>query len=144
MVFPFSASFERSIKTMITSDNKDEILWYINKTILEDKADNVVVAHMTVSYEGSTGGRGSMFNGVNNGVVSLACKGDKWYVEYKINLRRLFTVMLIMSATMESFALFVQDARWVGIVAFLCLWGFSWVLEIRRHGKFGGLPDSRN
>lgn len=135
MTFPFSARFDRPLKTMITPDNKEQILQYIKKRILEDKADNVIVEDMTVCYKGSTSNlRGSLFGSVDNGIFYLVFKNNCWFLDYQINMRELFIVTSIISTIMEVFALATGGPWWIGIAAFLWLCGANWVLSLIRHG----------
>jgi hypothetical protein len=48
MAFPISVNFNKRLKATITSDNKQQILQHIEKSILQDKANNIVVEHMRV------------------------------------------------------------------------------------------------
>ena len=85
MTFPFSIRFNRSLKTIITSDNEEKILQYIEKSILEDKADNVVVEDISVNYKGSTSNwRSSLFGSVDNGVFCLVYKTTVGFLTIKL------------------------------------------------------------
>jgi len=135
MAFPFSASFERSIKTIVTSDNKDQILFYIKKSILDDKADNVVVDDMTVRYKGSTSvWNFALFRGVDDGIFSLICKGDKWFLYYHISLRTLIIGALIASCLMEILSLTNDGPWWMGTIFLFWPFGVAWFFEAGRHG----------
>lgn len=135
MTFPFSVRFNRSLKTIITSDNEKKILQYIEKSILEDKADNVVVEDMSVNYKGSTSNwRSSLFGSVDNGIFCLVYKNNSWFLNYQINMRRLFIGTSIMSIIMGVFALANNGPWWIGIAAFLWLCGANWVTNFIRHG----------
>jgi len=81
MTFPFSVQFDRPLKTIITPDNERQILQHIKKTILEDKANNVVVEDMSVNYKGSTSNwRGSLFGSVDNGIFCLVYENNSWFL----------------------------------------------------------------
>ena len=135
MIFPFSVIFNRSLKTVITPDNKEQILQYIRESILKDKADHVIVKDLSVSYKGSTANRrGSLFGGVDNGVFSLVHKNNSWLLNYQINMRQLFISTSILSIIMGVFMLVNGGPWWVGIVAFLWLCGVNWVISAIRHG----------
>jgi hypothetical protein len=135
MTFPFSVHFGRSLKTTITPDNKEQILQYIKQSILEDKADNVIIEDVTVCYKGSTSNwRGSLFGSVDNGIFYLIYKDNSWFLDYQINMRELFIATSIMSTIMEVFVLSTGGPWWIGIAAFLWLCGANWILNLIRHG----------
>jgi len=138
MAFPFLASFERSIKTVVTPENKDQLLSYIKGTILEEKADNVVVEDMAVRYKGSTGGRGSIFNTVDSGIFSLVCKDDNWFVDYQMSMHNFVMIALVAIGIIEIL-LTLGDGPWaVHIVALFWPFGLAWVVEMGRHGALAG------
>lgn len=135
MGFPFSVHFNRSLKTTITSDNKEHVLQYVKKNILEDKANNVFVEDMAVKYSGSTSNwRGSLFGSVDNGVFNLVYKNDSWFLNYQINMRKLFIGTSILSIIMGVIALVSSGPWWIGIAAFLWLCGANWITNLIRHG----------
>jgi hypothetical protein len=102
---------------------------------LDDKADNVVVEELAVKYEGSTSNwTGSLYRGVDNGIFSLVYKEGGWFLNYQINMRKLFTVTSIMSAIMGIVILVNQGPWWVGLLMFLWLCGGNWVINLLRHG----------
>jgi len=134
MIFPFSVCFNRSLKTTITPDNKEQILQYVGKSILRDKADNIVVEDLSVSYKGSTSyWRGSLFGSVDNGTFYLTYKNNSWFLTYQINMRKLFIGTSILSTIMGVFALVSGRPWWVGIAAFLWLCGANWITNLIRH-----------
>jgi len=136
MKFPFTVRFNRSLKTVITADNKEQVLQYITDRILEDKANNIVPEDMAVSYKGSTSNwRGSLFGSVDNGVFYLIYKNDRWSLNYEINMRKLFVGALVMSIVMGAFASTNGSPWWVGIAAFLWLCGVNWIIIVIRHGS---------
>jgi len=51
MDFPVSVKFNKPLKILITPDNQQQILQYIEKSILKDKANNVVVEDLRVTYK---------------------------------------------------------------------------------------------
>jgi len=135
MIFPFSVCFNRLLKTTITPDNKGQVLQYIGKSILRDKADKVVVEDMFVSYQGSTSyWRGSLFGSVDNGAFYLTYKSNSWFLIYQINMRKLFIGTSILSIAMGIFALVSGGPWWIGIAAFLWLCGANWITNLIRHG----------
>ncbi len=135
MTFPFSVQYDRVLKTSINSDNREMVLQYIKKRILEDNADNVVVENMAVTYKGSTSNwRGSLFGGVDDGKFYLVYKNNTWFLYYLINMSELFIVTSIMSAFMELFSLAGGGPWWIGIVAFSWLGGVNWIVSFLRHG----------
>jgi hypothetical protein len=134
MTFPVSVAFNKSLKTTITSDNKEQILQYIKKSILEDKADNVIIQDTCVSYKGSTSNwRGALFGSVDNGIFNLLYKDNGWFLNYQINMRKLFIGTAILSSIMGVFALVSGGPWWVGIAAFMWLCGANWVINLIRH-----------
>jgi hypothetical protein len=136
MIFPFSVNFNESLKTTITPENKEQVLQYIKKSILEDKADNVVIDGMQVAYKGSTSPwRGSLYTGVDNGFFDLVAKGNSWFLKYRINMRQLFIVTSIMSTIMGGIAISTGGPPWVGLIMFLWLCGANWVINLIRHGS---------
>ena len=135
MTFPFSVSFNRKLEAAITSDNQHKILLYIKKSILEDKANNIVVEDLVVKYRGSTSNwRGSLFGSVDNGIFYLVYKNNSWFLNYKINMRKLFVGASILSTIMGVFALVNGGPWWIGIMAFLWLCGANWIINLIRHG----------
>jgi hypothetical protein len=136
MIFPFSVNFTESLKTVITPQNKEQALQYIKNSILEDKADNVVVGDMQVRYKGSTSPwRGSLYRGVDNGIFDLVAEGNSWVLKYRINMRQLFIVTSIMSTIMGVIAISTGGPPWIGLVMFLWLCGANWVTNLIRHGS---------
>ena len=130
MIFPFSVCFNTSLKTIVTPDNKEQILRYIEKNILRDKADNVVVKDISVYYKGSTSNwRSSLFGSVDNGVFNLIYKNDSWFLNYQIIMFRLFIIASIMSIIIG-----VGGPWWIGIAAFSWLCGANWIINFIRHG----------
>jgi len=135
MTFPFSVRFNRSLKTIITADNEEQILQYIKQSILADKADNVVVEDRCVNYKGSTSNwRGSLFGSVDKGLFCLAYKNNNWFLTYQINLHKLFIVTAIFSIIMGVFALANNGPWWIGIAAFMWLCGANWIIIFIWHG----------
>jgi hypothetical protein len=136
MAFPISVLFNRSLKTVISSDNKEQIFQYIKKNILEDKADNVIVEDMRISYQGSTSNwRGSLFGSVDNGTFDLFSKENDWFLNYQINMRKLFIGTAILSTIAGVCAQVGDGLWWVGIAAFLWLCGANWIIIFIRHGS---------
>jgi hypothetical protein len=134
MTFPVSINFHKQLKITITPDNKQQIFQYIEKYILEDKADNVVVEEMHVTYKGSTSiWRGSLFGSVDDGIFNLIYKNDGWWLNYQINMRKLFIGTAVLSIIMGVFALVSCGPWWVGIAAFLWLCGANWITNLIRH-----------
>jgi len=134
MIFPFSVSFNKQLKAKIISDNQQAILQYIMKSILDDKANNVVVEDIHVTYRGSTSNwRGSLFGSVDDGIFSLIYKHNNWWLNYQINMRKLFIGTAILSSIMGVFALVNGGPWWIGIAAFLWLGGGNWIINLIRH-----------
>jgi len=135
MIFPFSVSFNRSLKTTVTADNKERILRYIRKSILKDKADNIFAEDLSVRYKGSTSfWRGSLFGSVDNGVFNLVLKNNSWLLEYQIKMHKLFIGTSFMSVIMGTFSIANGGPWWIGILAFLWLCGANWITNCIRHG----------
>ncbi|MCO5946683.1 hypothetical protein [Mucilaginibacter flavidus] len=134
MAFPISVSYSKPLKATITSDNQQQILNFIEKSILKDKADNVVVEEKHVKYRGSTSAwRGSLFRSVDNGIFTLIYKNDGWWLNYQIKMRKLFVGAAILSGVMGVFALANTGPWWVGIAAFLWFCGANWIINLIRH-----------
>lgn len=135
MIFPFSVQFNRSLKAIITADNKDQVLRYIEKSIIKGKADNVVVGDMTIYYKGSSSNSNwSLFRSVDDGIFKLLYKDNAWILNYQINMRRLFIGTAILSTIMGIYMGVAGGFWWVGIVFFLCLCGGNWIINLIRHG----------
>ncbi|GAA4922840.1 hypothetical protein [Mucilaginibacter defluvii] len=135
MPFPVDVIYDRRLKSIVTDDNAESILSYIRKSILEDKADNVSVDGMTVIYSGSASNwRGSLYGGIDGGKFSLIYRDDAWYLIYHIGLRQLFIFSSLFSLCAAGFMFFNNGPWWVGIIAFLWLGGFNWVISYLRHG----------
>jgi len=135
MTFPISVKYNRPLKATITPDNEQQVLQYIEKSILEDKADNVAIQSLYVTYKGSTSSwNWALFKGIDNGTFRLFYKNNCWFLNYQINMRKLFIYTLIMSAIMGAYALLYGGPWWVGIAAFCWLCGGNWLINIVRHG----------
>lgn len=134
MTFPLSVRFNKPLKTIITSDNKEQILQYIKKRILDDKADNVKVEDIYVSYKGSTSyWNWGLFRSVDSGIFSLLYKDNSWLLNYQINMRELFIGTAILSTLMGIFAEANSGDWWVAIVMFVWLCGANWITNMIRH-----------
>lgn len=106
MIFPFSVTFNIRLKATIIADNQQKILQYIVKSILDDKADNVVVKDILVTYKGSISNwRGSLFGSVDDGSFNLIYKDNDWWLNYQINMSELFIGGAIISSVMSIFVL---------------------------------------
>lgn len=135
MIFPFSVHFSRRLKATITADNQEEILQYITKSISESKANNVVTQEMWVKYKGSTSySRGALFGSVDDGIFNLIYKDNSWWLNYQINMRKLFIGTATLSIIMGTFALVNRGPWWIGIASFLWLCGANWITILIRHG----------
>lgn len=135
MAFPISMCYTNQLKPVVTSENQLQILNFIATSILKDKAGRVVIGDMQVKYKGSTSNwRGSLFNGVNNGVFTLIYKDDNWWLNYQLNMRELFIGTAILSGIMGVFSLVTGGPWWAVIFAFLWLCGGNWVIIVIRHG----------
>ena len=135
MTFPFSVSFDRRLEATITPDNRQDILQYIKKSILDDKANNIVADGIHVTYKGSTSNwRGSLFGSVDDGIFDLIYKDNNWWLNYQINMRKLFIGTAILSGIMGVFALVTGGPWWIGIAAFLWFCGANWIIIFLRHG----------
>ncbi len=134
MIFPFSVSFNKRLAATITSDNQQQILQYIVKSILEDKAKNIAVEDVHVTYKGSTSNwRGSLFGSVDDGIFNLIYKDNNWWLYYKINMRKLFVGAAQLSTIVGLFALVNGGPWWIGIAGFLWLCGANWIINLIRH-----------
>lgn len=134
MVFPFSVRFIKKLKAEITSENQPQALQFIAKYISEDKADNVAVTELNVTYKGSTSiWRGSLFGSVDSGIFSFAFKNNSWRLVYQINMRKLFIGTSILSAIAEISVLIEGGPWWIGIAAFSWLCGANWITNLIRH-----------
>jgi hypothetical protein len=136
MIFPISVKFNSKLKTTITPDNKQQILLFIQKSILEDNANNVVFEDMSVGYKGTTSRwRGALFGSVDNGIFNLLYKDSNWFLIYQINMRKLFIAAAIMSTVMAIFGFKTGDSLWIGIGFFSWFCGGNWIINIIRHGS---------
>jgi len=134
MVFPFSVRFNKKLKAEITSENQAQTLQFIAKYISEDKADNVTITELDVTYKGSTSiWRGSLFGSVDSGIFSFAFKNNCWCLVYQINMRKLFIGTSILSAIAEISVLINGGTWWIGIAAFSWLCGANWITNLIRH-----------
>ena len=132
MSFPFSVEFNRSLKAEITHDNQQKILQYISQIILRGKADNIVVEDLSVTYSGSTAnGRQSLFASIDNGTFGLTYKNGRLWLNYRINVRKLFIRTAILSSTMGAVTL-VSGGPWLAL-GFLLLCSFNWIIDVIRH-----------
>ncbi|MBB2144926.1 hypothetical protein GM921_05500 [Pedobacter sp. LMG 31464] len=105
------------------------------KSILDDKANNVAIEDTHVTYKGSTSNwRGSLFGSVDNGSFILINKDNNWWLNYQINMGKLFIGTAILSSIMGLFILANGGPWWVGIVGFLWLCGANWIINLIRHG----------
>ena len=136
MAFPITVTFNDRLKTVVTADNKQLILLYIANYIREKKADNINIENDSVTYEGSTASSNwGKFNGVDNGIFTLLFKNDKWYIEYQINMRKLFIYTPIMVCGLGIFfALGGGPWWWPVLFGFLWLCGGNWLINWVRHG----------
>lgn len=136
MIFPFVVRFNKRLSAVITSDNEAEVLWLIKKSILADKADHVIAEDLHVSYKGSASNwRGSLFQGVDNGVFTLIYKDNSWWLNYQIDMRKMFIWTAVISACMAAFVIANSGPWWIGVIAFLWLCGANWVTKVLRHGS---------
>lgn len=134
MIFPLSVSFNKRLKATITSDNQQKILQYIAKSILHDQARNVIVEDIQVTYKGSTSyGRGSLFGSIDKGTFNLVYNDNSWWLNYRINMPKLFIATSILSSFMGVFSLVNAGPWWIGIAAFMWLCGTNWVIILIRH-----------
>ncbi len=102
---------------------------------MDEKADHVIAKDLHVTYKGSTSNwRGSLFGGVDDGVFNLIYKDNSWWLNYQINMRKLFIFTTILSSFMGLFALVSGGPWWIGIAAFLWLCGANWIINLIRHG----------
>lgn len=134
MIFPFSVTFNIRLKATIIADNQQKILQYIVKNILDDKADNVVVEDILVTYKGSTSSwRGSLFGSVDDGSFNLIYKDNDWWLNYQISMSGLFIGGAIISSIMSIFVLANGSPWWVVILIFLWFCGVNWIISFIRH-----------
>jgi len=136
MRFPFSFSFERELTNAITPENEQRVLEYIETRITKRKANTIVIEDSSVIFKGSTGGRGSLFIMVDQGVFSLVCMSGTWNLVYQINMKSLFIETGILSAVIEACSLLNGGPWWIGIVPFLWLCGANWAITLIRQGSF--------
>jgi len=135
MTFPFSLYFNRKLNAAITSDTQNNVLDYIKISILDDKADNILIEGLNVTYKGSTSNwRGSLFGSVDDGIFSLIYKEGYWWLIYRINMHKLFISTIILSTIMGVFAFVNGGPWWAGMAAFLWLCGANWFINLVRHG----------
>jgi hypothetical protein len=135
IISPFSISYKRRLKAAITTDNQQSVLQYIVKSISDEKADNIFINDMRITYKGSTSGRGSLYSSVDDGIFDLIFKDNMWWLIYTINMRKLFITTGIMAGFFESFSLANGGPWWIGLVAFAWLCGGNWVFSLLRHGS---------
>lgn len=135
MTSPLSVSFKNRLKAVLTADNQQQILQYIVKTILDEKAKNVAIKDMHVTYRGSTSyWNWSLFKGVDDGIFSLIYKDNSWSLNYQINMLKLFIGTAILSSLMAVFMLINEGPWWTGIFAFSWLCGGNWIINVIRPG----------
>lgn len=135
MTFPFSVCFDRPLKAIITIDNQGRILQYIEKYVIEGKANNVIVEDTRVTYKGSTSGwNTALYRAVDNGTFVLLYKDNQWFLRYQINMYQLFIITSIMSIGIGVFMLVGGGPWWIGIIGFLWLCGANWIINLIRHG----------
>jgi len=133
MPFPFSTRYDKLLNAIITPDNHQQALLYIQKRILEDQGDNVVVENDWVTYKGSTSNlRQSLFGPVDSGVLTVVSKNNRCFLRYEIKLYRLFIIAFIMSVIAELISIGSGD-WWFGVFAFLWLGGMNWIIAVVRH-----------
>ena len=132
MPFPFSIRYNKRLKAIITPDNQQEALLYIQKRIEEDKADNIVIENNQISYKGSTSNRRGLFGSVDDGVFNFKRKGNLSILCYRINMKRVFTIILIL-CTLSELTCIGSGDWWFGIIAFLWLGGINWIIAVTQH-----------
>ena len=136
MIFPVSVTFNKRLKTTVTFTNKQQILQYIKKSISDDKADNIAIEEMHVTYKGSTSNwRSSLYGTVDNGLFNLLYKDNCWWLSYQINMRELFLFTSIASAVMGIIGFVADGSWWIGLGMFLWLCGANWLTNLVRHGS---------
>ncbi len=135
MNFPFAVHFEKKLETKITSDNRDDILQFIENYLLADKADNIVLEDMSVRYKGSKSiWNVSLYRTVDEGLFSLIYKDNSWFLRYQINLRSLFTDTIIISLMFGVVGqIIIGGMWWIGLVAYLWFCGGNWVINVIGH-----------
>ncbi|WP_158826730.1 hypothetical protein [Mucilaginibacter lacusdianchii] len=135
MPFPFSIRYTKPLRAVIMPNNQRQVLEYIKKRILADKADNIVMSEESVTYKGSTSAnkRHALFESVDCGSFTLSNKGNKWCLVYKIKMYKLFIFTSLMAAFMGLIAQIGNGDWWIGIIMFLWLCGMNWIISIIRH-----------
>lgn len=131
MAFPFTITFKRKLRGVITPNNQLIALQYIKTKIEEDAADNIVMEENGVSYKGTTSRwRGALFNGPDSGQFSLIATDDQWHLIYEIRMHQSFMITGGMSLLMGI----VSQVWWFVLVAFSWLCGMNWFIINLRHG----------
>ncbi len=129
MPFPFTISYHKPLRVIVTSDNQQQIVEYIKDSILKGKAHNIVVDNTLVSYQGSTSySRASLFGSVDRGTFRLDHIGNRWFLVYEIRMYLqsvLATVVAILGGFWSKF-------WWIGVMLFL-LYILIWFMTISRH-----------
>lgn len=134
MIFPVTININKRLRATITPGNQRQILQYIVKSVLDEKADNVVAEDMHITCRGSTiKATGALFKGIDYGIFSLIYKDGSWWLNYRFNMRGLFVSTLIISSI--AGVLFVVNGGpwWIGGIAFLWLGGVNWAITSIRH-----------
>jgi hypothetical protein len=130
MPFPISIRFKKRLKVTITSENQPKALRYIQKTIQDKAAGNIVIENNQVSYKGSTqSGRRSLFGEIRGTFTLINGKDGRSYLIYEFKMYHLFIVTPIMAV---AFGL-LSHHWWLGIIAFLWLCGMNWIIYLIRN-----------
>ncbi|MCJ8210336.1 hypothetical protein MUY27_11510 [Mucilaginibacter sp. RS28] len=141
MPFPFSVSYTKRLKAVITDDNLQQVLDYIQKTIVENKGDNVLIQDNTVSYGGTTGAvRGSLFGMVDGGMFSLVTIDRGTTLYYKVVMRRnsILSIILATIFAMGTLCTTGFSQSWLfSLVAFIFISCGNAMISWFMHEDFG-------
>jgi hypothetical protein len=130
MPFPFSIRYNKPLRAIITPDNQRQVLEYIQKRILQDKADNVVIRENLVTYKGSTSSsRINLMSSVDLGTFTLVSEYGKSKLLYEVSTYRSLVILFVMCVVMG-----IISQNWLfGLIGFFWLSGMGWLVNLAQH-----------
>ncbi len=132
MIFPFSIKCKRKFKEIISSEDFDTVMSYIQDYIDAKTCENTTVNGLTLTYK-----TGSFRNKWNTDILATVERGKFELINVEsenILTYEFFMYHLFLGAFLISiiFGLFSSEI-WTGVFCFAWLGGMNWLIATIRH-----------
>jgi len=130
MPIPFSIKYTQPLEGKVDPEDYPRILKQISDFIIPKPAKDIIIEDNELKFNpDSSPSRWNLMNPIDRGVFLLNEIEGQTVLSYEFFMHKLFIYSLVPAVIMG----FGSQRIWFGIVAFLWVWGFRWLIALAKH-----------